>query len=44
MVPGWDYGHGVKYIVLAFRIALSVVYGIDIVIRSALAPRHFTMR
>jgi voltage-gated potassium channel len=26
--------------VLAFRVALSAVYGIDIAIRSALAPRH----
>ena len=25
---------------LAFRVALSVVYGIDIAIRSALASRH----
>lgn len=40
VVPWWDFGHEVKYIVLAFRIALSVVYGIDLVIRSALAPRH----
>jgi len=40
VVPVWDYGHGVKYIVLGFRIALSVVYGIDLAIRSALAPRH----
>jgi voltage-gated potassium channel len=40
VVPVWDYGHGVKYIVLALRIALSVVYGIDLAIRSALAPRH----
>jgi voltage-gated potassium channel len=40
LVPTWDYGHGVKYIVLAFRVALSVVYGIDIAIRSALARRH----
>jgi voltage-gated potassium channel len=30
----------VRYIVLGFRVALSVVYGIDIAIRSALAPRH----
>ena len=28
------------YVVLAFRVALSAVYGIDIAIRSALAPRH----
>jgi voltage-gated potassium channel len=40
VVPVWDYGHGVKYIVLALRVALSVVYGIDLAIRSALAPRH----
>ena len=40
VVPWWDYGHEVKYIVLAFRVALSVVYGIDLAIRSALAPRH----
>jgi voltage-gated potassium channel len=40
VVPRGDYGHGVTYIVLAFRIALSVVYGIDIAIRSALSPRH----
>ena len=40
VVPVWDYGHGVKYVVLAFRIALSVVYAIDLAIRSALAPRH----
>jgi voltage-gated potassium channel len=40
VVPWWDYGHGAKYVVLAFRIALSVVYGIDLAIRSSLAPRH----
>ena len=40
VVPPWDFGHNVTYIVLAFRFALSVVYGIDIAIRSALAPRH----
>jgi len=40
VVPWWDYGHEVKYIVLASRVALSVVYGIDLAIRSALAPRH----
>jgi hypothetical protein len=44
VVPVWDYGHGVKYIVLALRVALSVVYGIDLAIRSALAPATFTMR
>jgi len=40
VVPPGDFGHDVTGIVLAFRIALSAVYGIDIVIRSALAPRH----
>jgi voltage-gated potassium channel len=40
VVPPGDFGHDVLYIVLAFRFALSAVYGIDIVIRSALAPRH----
>ena len=40
IVPPGDFGHDVRYIVLAFRLALSAVYGIDIVIRSALAPRH----
>ena len=34
VVPPGDYGHEVRYIVLAFRIALSAVYGIDIGIRS----------
>jgi len=40
VVPWWDYGHEVKWVVLACRVALSVVYGIDLAIRSALAPRH----
>jgi voltage-gated potassium channel len=40
VVPPDDFGHEVTGIVLAFRIALSIVYGIDITIRSALAPRH----
>jgi voltage-gated potassium channel len=40
VVPPGDFGHDVTGIVLAFRIALSAVYGIDIAIRSALAPRH----
>ena len=40
VVPPGDFGHRVTYVVLAFRVALSVVYGIDIAIRSALAPRH----
>lgn len=40
VVPPGDFGHDVTGIVAAFRVALSVVYGIDIAIRSALAPRH----
>jgi voltage-gated potassium channel len=40
VVPPGDFGHDVTGIVIAFRVALSVVYGIDIAIRSALAPRH----
>ena len=40
VVPPGDFGHDVSGIVWTFRIALSVVYGIDIAIRSALAPRH----
>jgi voltage-gated potassium channel len=40
VVPPWDFGHGVKYLVLGLRVALSIVYGIDIAIRSRLAERH----
>jgi voltage-gated potassium channel len=40
VVPPGDFGHNVTNIVVAFRVALSAVYGIDIAIRSALAPRH----
>jgi voltage-gated potassium channel len=40
VVPPGDFEHGVKYVVLAFRVALSAVYGIDLAIRSARAPRH----
>jgi voltage-gated potassium channel len=40
VVPWWDYGHEVKYVVLACRFALSLVYGIDLAIRSTLAPRR----
>ncbi len=40
VVPPGDFGHEVVYVVLAFRVALSAAYGIDIAIRSALAPRH----
>ena len=40
VVPPGDFGHEVTGIVLAFRAALSAVYATDILIRSALAPRH----
>ncbi len=40
VVPWGDYGHDAKWVVLGFRLALSVVYGIDLAIRSAMAPRH----
>jgi voltage-gated potassium channel len=40
VVPPGDFGHDVLYIVLAFRVALSAVYAVDIAIRSHLAPRH----
>jgi hypothetical protein len=33
-------GGGAWWRLLAFRLALSAVYGIDIAIRSVLAPRH----
>jgi voltage-gated potassium channel len=41
VVPPGDFGNGATYyIVIAFRVALSAVYGADITIRSTLAPRH----
>ena len=40
VVPRGEFGHGVTGIVIAFRVALSAVFGVDIAIRSALAPRH----
>jgi voltage-gated potassium channel len=40
VVPLGDFGGGVTYIVTAFRIGLSAVFGVDIAIRSALVPRH----
>ena len=40
VVPVSDFGHGVTGIVTVFRFALSAVFGVDIAIRSALAPRH----
>ena len=44
VVPPGDFGHEVTGIVIAFRVALSAVFGVDIAIRSALAPVIFTMR
>lgn len=40
VVPPGDFSHQVTYVVIAFRIALSAVYGADLAIRSSLAPRH----
>jgi voltage-gated potassium channel len=40
VVPPGDFGHGVSHVVIAFRIALSALYGADLAIRSSLAPRH----
>jgi len=40
VVPPGDFGHEVAGTVLAFRVALSAVFGVDIAIRSALAPSH----
>ena len=40
VVPPGDFGHDVTYIVLGLRVALSVVYGVDIAIRSSMAQRH----
>ncbi len=37
VVPPWDFGQHVQGIVWALRIALSVVYGIDLAIRGVLA-------
>ena len=39
VVPPWDFGHDVGWIVWPARIALSVVYGIDLAIRGVLARR-----
>jgi voltage-gated potassium channel len=39
VVPPWDFGHDVGWIVWPARIALSVVYGIDLTIRGVLAGR-----
>ena len=42
VVPPGDFStaHDARIIVLTFRVALSVVYGIDLAIRSVLARRH----
>jgi voltage-gated potassium channel len=40
VVPVGDFAHGETHIVTAFRVALSAVFGVDITIRSALAPHH----
>src|SRR5271169_1071377 len=39
VVPVWDFGHNVEGIALPIRVAVSVVYGIDLAIRGVLARR-----
>jgi voltage-gated potassium channel len=39
IVPPWDFGHDVEGIAWTVRIAVSVVYGIDLIIRGVLARR-----
>ena len=39
VVPIWDFGHNVEGIALTIRVAVSVVYGIDLTIRGVLARR-----
>jgi voltage-gated potassium channel len=39
VVPPWDFGHDVEGIVWTIRVAVSVVYGIDLAIRGVLAGR-----
>ena len=39
VVPPWDFGHDVDGIVWTIRVAVSVVYGIDLAIRGVLARR-----
>jgi voltage-gated potassium channel len=39
VVPPWDFGHDVEGIAWTIRIAVSVVYGIDLAIRGVLARR-----
>jgi voltage-gated potassium channel len=39
VVPVWDFGHNVEGIALTIRVAVSVVYGIDLAIRGVLARR-----
>ena len=39
VVPVWDFGHDVEGIAVTIRVAVSVVYGIDLAIRGVLARR-----
>ena len=39
VVPPWDFGHDVEGMALTIRVAVSVVYGIDLAIRGVLARR-----
>ena len=39
VVPPWDFGHDVEGIAWTIRVAVSVIYGIDLAIRGVLARR-----
>jgi voltage-gated potassium channel len=40
IIPPWDFGHDSRIAAFVVRLGLSVVYGIDMAIRTALAQRH----
>jgi voltage-gated potassium channel len=40
VIPPWDFGHDAAIAAWSVRIALSVIYGIDMVVRTALAQHH----
>ena len=44
VVPAWDFGHNVEGIAVAIRVAVSVVYGIDLAIRGIMARRPVRLR
>jgi voltage-gated potassium channel len=41
LVPPWDFGHDVEAVALTVRIGLSVIYSIDMTIRTMLARHHW---